>query len=857
MTLTMMSGTMVNAFLKETKDFQCGRGQLAKPKMELLEVLHLCAVDKEKKSKTQDVFHPRPTMQLGCEARVTASCDGDGIWKISVVQLLHNHDLSPIKSRIYRCNRSVPASVKKQLEVNDKAGIPLHKSFQVVVVEAGGYEELGFIEKDCRNYIEEFRRLRLGLGDAEAIQGYFNKMQAKNDGFFFSMDVDEESRLRNVFWVDNRCRQCYKSFGDVVTFDTTYLTNKYELRFAPFVGVNHHGQSVLLGCGLIAHEDTESFVWLFKTWLQSGGYEELGFIEKDCRNYIEEFRRLRLGLGDAEAIQGYFNKMQAKNDGFFFSMDVDEESRLRNVFWVDNRCRQCYKSFGDVVTFDTTYLTNKYELRFAPFVGVNHHGQSVLLGCGLIAQEDAESFVCLFKTRLQCMDGVPPQGIITDQDQAMAKAISIMFPGIKHRWSLWHILNKLPEKLGGRSDKVEIMDKINDLVYDVHLITEFEQGWREMIMDEDLNDNEWLAEMFFWRERWVPCYLRTSFWAGMSSTQRSESMNAFFDGYVHSKTTLKQFVDQYDRALRKKMEMEFQADASSFTKMIPCVTMYEMEKQLQDVYTISKFKEFQTEILGKVYCDIISNIGDTFVVEEYVCIKGFRTRKSYEVAFDPCTQEVDCTCHLFEFKGMICRHCIVVFIRNVVRFLPKKYILERWRRDVKRAYTRVKVDYDGSICTVEQQRYDDLCNSFRALANKVVDDKYRTKEIMDWIQKEMSVEAMRSQNPSKGVQEIPKHTTSTTLVLDPLIGTRKGAPRKSHLKSNREKCGQKKTRKRTTEKNPKPKEGRKNDSLPKKRKKMDEPETLGSQRQHAWPVQDEDGVYDLTLGGLDLGLSLH
>ncbi|VFQ67198.1 unnamed protein product [Cuscuta campestris] len=582
-------------------------------------VTFVCSRQGKKESKTQDVFHPRPTMQLGCEARVTASCDGDGIWKISVVQLLHNHDLSPTKSRIYRCNRSVLASVKKQLEVNDKAGIPLHKSFQAAVVEAGGYEELGFIEKDCRNYIEEFRRLRLGLGDAEAIQGYFNNMQAKNDGFFFSMDVDEESRLRNVFWVDNRCRQCYKSFGDVVTFDTTYLTNKYELRFAPFVGVNHHGQSVLLGCGLIAHEDTESFVWLFKTWLQ-------------------------------------------------------------------------------------------------------------------------------------CMDGVPPQGIITDQDQAMAKAISIVFPGIKHRWCLWHILNKLPEKLGGRSDKVEIMDKINDLVYDVHVITEFEQGWREMIMDEELNDNEWLAEIIFWRERWVPCYLRTSFWAGMSSTQRSENMNAFFDGYVHSKTTLKQFVDQYDRALRKKVEMEFQADASPFTKMIPCVTMYEMEKQLKDVYTISKFKELQTEILGKVYCDIISNIGDTFVVEEYVCIKGFRTRKSYEVAFDPCTQEVDCTCHLFEFKGMICRHCIVVFIRNVVRFLPEKYILERWRRDVKRAYTRVKVDYDGWICTVEQQRYDDLCNSFRALANKVVDDEYRTKEIMDWIQKEMFVEAMRSQNPSKGVQ---------------------------------------------------------------------------------------------------------
>lgn len=39
----------------------------------------------------------------------------------------------------------------------------------------------------------------------------------------------------------------YESFGDVVTFDTTYLPNKYGMPFARFVGVNHHGQSILLG----------------------------------------------------------------------------------------------------------------------------------------------------------------------------------------------------------------------------------------------------------------------------------------------------------------------------------------------------------------------------------------------------------------------------------------------------------------------------------------------------------------------------------------------------------------------------------------------------------------------------------
>ena len=54
-------------------------------------------------------------------------------------------------------------------------------------------------------------------------------------------------------------------FGDVITFDTTYLTNPYKMSFAPFVGVNHHGQSILLGCGLISNENVDIFVWLFES----------------------------------------------------------------------------------------------------------------------------------------------------------------------------------------------------------------------------------------------------------------------------------------------------------------------------------------------------------------------------------------------------------------------------------------------------------------------------------------------------------------------------------------------------------------------------------------------------------------
>jgi len=108
-------------------------------------------------------------------------------------------------------------------------------------------------------------------------------------------------------------------------------------------------------------------------------------------------------------------------------------------------------------------------------------------------------------------------------------------------------------------------------------------------------------------------------------------MNAFFDGFVHSKTSLKQFVEQYERALKNKVDKEFQADFRSFSQMVPCITPYEFEKQFQSVYTIAKFREFQEEINKKMYCDLISAhdgcSGTTYHLQEDVVVGGSVKRK--------------------------------------------------------------------------------------------------------------------------------------------------------------------------------------------------------------------------------------
>ncbi|KAK1583966.1 hypothetical protein Q3G72_028692 [Acer saccharum] len=167
----------------------------------------------------------RPTGKTECKAKINAlRCDEK--LRLTTVHNIHNHGLSPKKSRFFRC----------------------------------GFENLPFLEKDCRNYIDKARHLRLGAGGVGALREYFLRMQYKNPRFFALMDLDDDGRLKNVFWADPRSRTAYQYFGDVVTFDTTYLTNRYGMSFAPFVSVNHHGQSILLGAGLISSEDTETGV---------------------------------------------------------------------------------------------------------------------------------------------------------------------------------------------------------------------------------------------------------------------------------------------------------------------------------------------------------------------------------------------------------------------------------------------------------------------------------------------------------------------------------------------------------------------------------------------------------------------
>ncbi|XP_042988714.1 protein FAR-RED IMPAIRED RESPONSE 1-like [Carya illinoinensis] len=405
--------------------------------------------------------------------------------------------------------------------------------------------------------------------------------------------------------------------------------------------------------------------------VEAGGFENLEFQERDCRNFIDKSRHLRLGKGGGDALYDYFQRMRKQNDGFVSSMDVDDDGRLRNVFWADAWSLSAYEYFGDVVTFDTTYLTNRYDMPFAPFVGVNHHGHSILLGAGLLSSEDTQSFVWLFRTWLDCMNGQAPKAIITDQDRAMKNAIQIVFPETRHRYCLWHIMRKLPEKLGSHSHfSTGLKTSIQSALYDSQTCREFEEMWGELLDKYDLRGNNWLNSLYEERSYWVPVYLKDVFWADMSTTQRSESMNAFFDG--------------------KKVEVETTADFNSSNQMIPCVSPFNFEKQFQKVYTNAKFKEFQKELMGLMCCNCT-------LVTKQGCISTFDILD--EISIHDCNKIVHYTLYYNEEEY--------------------RYVLDRWRKDQKRTYTLIKSSYDDVRASGDSWRYEMVVKRCMKLATKI------------------------------------------------------------------------------------------------------------------------------------------
>ena len=183
------------------------------------------------------------------------------------------------------------------------------------------------------------------------------------------------------------------------------------------------------------------------------------------------------------------------------------------------------------------------------------------------------------------------------------------------------------------------------------------------------------------------------------------------------------------------MQLEAEEDARCYNVYIPRVTPYEFERQFQEAYTLAKFKEFQNEIAGKIRCNLSSvQVGEEFSefdVEEDVIVGENNIRSfTFHVHFNEISREVSCTCRLFEFRAILCKHIIVVYLRKKVYHIPGKYILERWSKNVRRRHTKIKIKYDNWESKAEGLRYNKMLTIFNRVSDKAIDYDEKSQIVM-------------------------------------------------------------------------------------------------------------------------------
>lgn len=387
--------------------------------------------------------------------------------------------------------------------------------------------------------------------------------------------------------------------------------------------------------------------------------------------------------GGVQHVLDYLRRMQAENPAFFYSIQGGNDKSGANIFWADATCRMNYTYFGDAVTFDTTYRSNNYRVPFSTFTGFNNHGQPVLFGCALILNESEASFIWLFQTWLHAMSRRRPVSLTTEPDRLIQAAVAQFLPETHHRFCKMAIFRETQEKLGHLYQSHPTFEiEFKNCINDSETIDEFDKSWESMLGRYHILDNEWLQWIYKARHHCVPVYIRDSFFGDSLVNEGNGGLNLFFDGFVNASTTIQMLVKQYEKALVSWHEKELKADYDTTNTTPVLKTPSPMEKQAANLYTRRVFRKFQEELV-ETLANSATKVDDSGTVATYRVAKFGEDHRAHAVSFNSFEMKASCSCQMFEYSGIICRHILAVFRAKNVLMLPSNYILKRWTRNAK------------------------------------------------------------------------------------------------------------------------------------------------------------------------------
>lgn len=202
----------------------------------------------------------------GCKAMIRLHQTDNHSWIVTRINSEHNHPLSEScgQKKQWGSHGEIDPLTKdfiKRLRANN---VPLGRVCSIIGSTSAD-TAAPICKQAVRNLCARIAQEDIKDDMKKTLQ-LLQKMKEEDKDMKVCFQKDEEGTITSMLWCTDKNQIDYKHFGDVVTFDTTYRTNLYNLPFGIFVGVNNHFQSIIFGGVLLSHERTEDFEWTFKNF---------------------------------------------------------------------------------------------------------------------------------------------------------------------------------------------------------------------------------------------------------------------------------------------------------------------------------------------------------------------------------------------------------------------------------------------------------------------------------------------------------------------------------------------------------------------------------------------------------------
>ncbi|KAH7849560.1 hypothetical protein Vadar_019618 [Vaccinium darrowii] len=292
----------------------------------------------------------------------------------------------------------------------------------------------------------------------------------------------------------------------------------------------------------------------------------------------------------------------------------------------------------DIEDYEDEKSTNVFE----PFVGqcflseeeafifyknyANRHGFSIRKG-RFVTKNGEITFTCLMKK--------PPKTILTNQDPWMTEAISKELSLTKHAFCIWHITAKFSGWFTATLQN-QYSNWCMDFykLYKLDSYDDFEHQWLQVISKYDMVMNKHVNGLHQIKHFWAPCYLRGYFFGGMTTTGRSESINAFIKRFVTAHISLVEFAKQIDLSI-EDVEQTQSHDTMLETYRGSCLrTLSPLEEQAHSILTPYAFKLFQEEFGRATQYSVLKEKGGEFVLQYYKDKSSQMHKVSWDAIFN-------------------------------------------------------------------------------------------------------------------------------------------------------------------------------------------------------------------------------